>query len=580
MEYSITEYPVPVILKKISAERLTGALKVKGEDFKKKFYFIGGILISASSTKLDEKISFILQLTGQISEEQFDTISGLLHGEDREVGEILVQNNFVNREELEAAMIYLTRRIILSTFLLNKGTWEFKKKMPMVAKRGYIEIQLPSIIVEGVRRMRNIKYFKDKIYFHGLKAVGIPHFLTPMLKDDEIQLYKELEKCGGLSNAEIISKLNLPPGFYCEKIILFLMLDVVQFFERKSDFDRAENTKELLEINEKLKSGELTDYSILGLKETASIEEIEKSYREKSKLYHPDRFGTTAASEIKKIAGFVSEGIEDAYRSLIAKDKRKRRREEEEREKEAERKRAAEKKREEERRKREEEKRREEERKKRLEEKKKEGEEIKKEVERRREAEKKIEADRRREEERKKRLEEKKKEEEEKKIKAQEEEEKRKAEEKEEQEDPLGDKTQSKEIPRHKAHSLFEQGEQLYTEKKFHDAVELLKQATKLDPARGKYFLLLGQCQSELFYFQGDAERNLKTAIELEPTNPDAVYALGVLFRKQKKFKLSEKCFQRALEIDRTHIESGKAISQMHGQPGKKGSFLSIFQVK
>ncbi|MCI0471192.1 MAG: tetratricopeptide repeat protein, partial [Candidatus Aminicenantes bacterium] len=93
---------------------------------------------------------------------------------------------------------------------------------------------------------------------------------------------------------------------------------------------------------------------------------------------------------------------------------------------------------------------------------------------------------------------------------------------------------------------------------------------------------LLGLCQSELVFFHGDAERNLKNAVELEPFNADPVYALGMLFRKQKKLKLSEKCFLRALEIDRNRSDAGKAIAEIQEQIGadKKGSFLSIFKDK
>jgi tetratricopeptide (TPR) repeat protein len=106
--------------------------------------------------------------------------------------------------------------------------------------------------------------------------------------------------------------------------------------------------------------------------------------------------------------------------------------------------------------------------------------------------------------------------------------------------------------------------------------------AVKLDSTRGKYFYLLGVCQTELFYFFGDAERNLKKAIELDPWNADPVYALGMLFRKQKKLGLSEKCFRRALEVDKSRGDAGKAIAELHKQrgAGKKGSFFSIFKDK
>lgn len=469
--HSIADYPIPVLLKKILADRSSGVLHIKGDDFEKKLYFLNGDLIAASSTKLDEKIAVILHLIGKIDENQYDNISGLVQGSNRAVGEILVQNNFIGKDDLHAAQVYLARRIVLSTFLMEKGAWEFKPDGLDLRENEQFRIHLPGIIAEGARKLKNTAYFKDKIYFHSPATIGIPTAIYPLLTDEEIHFYKELEKCKNLSNGEIISKLNLLPGFYWEKIFVFMMLDLIEFEEHHLDYDRADEIKNLLEISEKLKSGELDNYLILGVEKIASEKEIETAYERQCRRYSPDRFGTAAASEIKKIARFVLEAVEDAHRALITKEKKAKTRD---------------------------------------------------------------------------------------------------------------DDTKSKEIPRFKAESLFEKAQRLYSQHQYQDAAQLLKEAVKLDAARGKYFYLLGLCQSELVFFHGDAERNLKKAVELEPINADPVYALGMLFRKQKKLKLSEKCFLRALEIDRNRSDAGKAIAEIQKQIGadRKGSFFSIFKDK
>lgn len=473
--HSITDYPIPVLLKKILTYRLSGILHIKGEGFEKTLQFSDGDLTAAKSTKLEEKIPVVLHLTGKINEKQYDNVSGLLYGTDLEVGEILVRNHFVTGDDLHAAMMYLVRRIALSTFLLEKGHWQFSSQETENRKGEQLRVPLPGIIVEGARKLKSTTYFKDKIYFHSPVITGIPESLFPLLTDEEIHFYKELEKCKHLSNSEIISKLNLLPAFYWEKLIVFMMLDIIEFEEHTVDYDKEESIKNLIDMNEKLRSGEFDNYSILGVAETASYEEIKESYREISRMYHPDRFGTAATSEIKKIARFVSDGVEDAYHTLLKVEK--------------------------------------------------------------------VEAA---------------------------------------GEESQEDARKAKEEPRFKANSLYEKAQGLHSQKQFHDAVLLLKKAVKLDSSRGKYFQLLGVCQSELFYFHGDAERNLKKAIELDSWNADPVYALGMLFRKLKKLKLSEKCFLRALDIDRSRSDASRAIAEIHKQRGaeKKGSFFSIFKDK
>ncbi len=473
MVNSVADYPIPVFLKKILADSLSGELYIKGEGFEKSLYLLDGILVSARSSQLDERIGVVLYMIGKISEELYNNISGLVHSVDKEVGEILVQNHFVSRQDLYSARVYLTRRIALSTFSLGKGSWQFKKEIPYIPESEKCFIQLPGIIVEGTRKMKSIAYFVNKIYFHSPKTTGIPKSLYPLLTEEEILFYRKLETCKNLSNREIISKLNFLPDFYWEKIVVFLMLDLVGFVEHAVHYDQAENIESLLKLNEKLENGTANAHDILGVEKAASLEEIEHAYHIRARQYHPDRFGSAAAPEIKRIARFVSDSIEDAYQSLI---------------KEA-------------------------------------SQEIKL---------------------------------------------------------PLDITPQDKSDPRYRAKLLFDSAQELFQREEYQEAIPLLKEAVKIVPNRGKYYYLLGLCQAKIIYFHGDAERNLKKGIELEPWNADPVYALGMLFRKQNKFKLSEKCFQHVLEIDKGHYEAGKAIAELHRSRASdnKGSFFSIFKTK
>jgi tetratricopeptide (TPR) repeat protein len=125
--------------------------------------------------------------------------------------------------------------------------------------------------------------------------------------------------------------------------------------------------------------------------------------------------------------------------------------------------------------------------------------------------------------------------------------------------------------------NLFIKAKGYYQQKKYDEAVTILKNLVQHAPSNGEFHYYLGLSQTPLEYFQIEAENHLKKAVELEPWNPEPVYALGVLFKQVKKVKLAEKCFQRTLLINPGFRKGGEALKELR-QPKKKKE--SIFKKK
>ena len=132
MKHQIKEYPIPMVLKDILRGNLSGELIVTGPKFQKHLFFLDGVLVSAQSDRMDERIGVILYLIGKISQDVFDNMSGLVHSVNQELGEILVQNGLISKHDLYSARRYLVRRIVFSTFLLEQGEWELKRGVPNI----------------------------------------------------------------------------------------------------------------------------------------------------------------------------------------------------------------------------------------------------------------------------------------------------------------------------------------------------------------------------------------------------------------------------------------------------------------
>jgi tetratricopeptide (TPR) repeat protein len=125
---------------------------------------------------------------------------------------------------------------------------------------------------------------------------------------------------------------------------------------------------------------------------------------------------------------------------------------------------------------------------------------------------------------------------------------------------------------------ILESAEDLYKEQKYHDACRILKTALKKYPDKGEYHYLLGLCQTHMEFFQEEAERHLKKAVELNPWNSDPVYALGILFRIQGKTRQAASCFERVMKISKDHSKAVTAMRELSKKTRKKSALFHFLK--
>ena len=130
------------------------------------------------------------------------------------------------------------------------------------------------------------------------------------------------------------------------------------------------------------------------------------------------------------------------------------------------------------------------------------------------------------------------------------------------------------------AWDLLLQAKEIYEKREFAKAIPLLKKAIKLEAKQGDFYYLLGICQSEAELTYNEAEINLKKAIELKSWSADPVYALGVLYRRQGKMKLAERCFQRVKEIAYEHTGASRALVDLRRQKTTGKTFFPMSKKK
>jgi curved DNA-binding protein CbpA len=323
MGKSIIESPVPFVLRKIFIEKSSGELKLKGENFEKNLYFNEGKLCFAKTNVLHERLGEILFKIGKIDQTQFGNIHKLLSGQKDKIGNIMVKNNFISQKDLNFALIYQVRMIALSTFSLTSGEWEFSSVSSNIPEDSKFKIELPGIFFEGIQRFKSLPLFKNNFFNHSLLPKPILTEIKSLFSSAEIDFYKELMSHSPGQAGQIAAKMKVPEEIYWQKLMLFFLLNILEFTDMAVDKEINENIEELVAQYEKLKTKEIDYYELFNLKNTVTFNEIKDVYYQYAKKFHPDRFGNAREPELREKANFVFVHINKAFEVLSNEEKRR-----------------------------------------------------------------------------------------------------------------------------------------------------------------------------------------------------------------------------------------------------------------
>lgn len=323
MTNTINKYPASLIFKKIFKDSLSGELVVKGNQFRKKLFFVKGDLAFASTSMVQERMGDILLATGKITNTEFIKLTKIKESSSRRVGEILRDITNLSLQDVYYAILLQVKTIALSLFELNEGEWKFTGKVPDIPGNQNFRIKLPAIIVEGVDKIEKLSYFKERFYYRAPVFAPIPEFTAKFLSSDDIKFYMKLTNFSNKSIAHIVPELIIPEAFFWRKVILFYLLNVMDFVEYTVDKEQNKNIEEINELYEQIKTQKVDYYKLLGVKSTASINELKESYSNFSNKYHSDRLQVAPDSTVMKKANEIFAEINKAIELLSKAEKKK-----------------------------------------------------------------------------------------------------------------------------------------------------------------------------------------------------------------------------------------------------------------
>jgi tetratricopeptide (TPR) repeat protein len=131
-------------------------------------------------------------------------------------------------------------------------------------------------------------------------------------------------------------------------------------------------------------------------------------------------------------------------------------------------------------------------------------------------------------------------------------------------------KTQNQELLEEqvrRAEHFFSKAREFFKAKDYHNAIQYCEQALKGNDADARFHFLMGQVlvRNPDYRWQKRAEQSLLKAAEIDPWNVEHFVHLGKFYHSHNLLRKTKKNFLKAIEMNPSHLEAQKALSEMKG---------------
>ncbi len=342
---SLAETPLPQVLRRIFLEGLKGTLTLVRGDETRHLFFEKGELRTATSSREGQRIGAFLKRRGWITDDDLSWALETVAKQGRaRLGKILVEKGLVSRQVLDAEMRRLVEEIVFSTFEWEQGEYRFQSSTGVLDPDVALTLSTAAIIVEGIRRLPENEVFQ--------KRIGEAH-AVPVLASDPMSRYQYLpltpqeayllSRIDGALDLESLLKIGgTSRGATAKTLYALFSCGIVEWrkdgsagstghsggFEGLNVVVDAQASGGAPGHSELVKNTYrridwLTHYELLGVPANAAAEQIEKSYFERSRLFHPDLRHREDLKHFEKELKAVFDRLKQAHEILSDPERRR-----------------------------------------------------------------------------------------------------------------------------------------------------------------------------------------------------------------------------------------------------------------
>lgn len=367
---NFSTYPFAELLVEIEQASLDGSMRLSRGDSKAIVYFRNGAIVYAVSNAREHRLLNLLLETKKLEQAKLAKLPKCTN--DFELAAMLVKENVLAKEEVDAAIVNQIERILINALTWPDGEWHYS---PLVKSREDLifPIDIHKILVDYARcqpataviaRFKSMQETFEKradangdFSVQGLEDFVMKRFGTEPRKIEDLTL-----ECGAPENGLLqmlyilwlggmLRRRDWNAAFSDSRIaairnarIALVKQAQKPAAEKNGGPQKAEAPTEAMDEAEtqqaeqrtsaepqlaeitldeyltRVEAGQ-THYDMLGVEPKAEIREIKASYFSLAKLFHPDRFHREDSATLQRIQAAFS-NVQVAYDTLKSSDSR------------------------------------------------------------------------------------------------------------------------------------------------------------------------------------------------------------------------------------------------------------------
>ena len=211
LQGDLSKITLPDVLSFVSMIRESGRLMVRRGPLERNIHWKDGEIVFASSSSPEHSLGQFLLRNGKITNEQYEESKRRVTPQLRH-GKLLVQMGAISPKDLWWGVKNQVLEILYSLFGWKDGEFAlYEAAEELAQERIVVQINTPSVIMEGIRRLDETARIREKIpsldiVFHVLPG-ATPDFRKLDMSEAEIAIYNNID--GRLNVRELTGRSDL-----------------------------------------------------------------------------------------------------------------------------------------------------------------------------------------------------------------------------------------------------------------------------------------------------------------------------------------------------------------------------------